>query len=101
MVLKQVLSFRNNSDSCIFSLILFLCHTHTFSTSGSWGGPVGNISNPIKKHQIMGHLGGSVVKHLPLAQVKILESWDQVPHQAPCREPASPSAYVSTSVSHE
>ena len=27
----------------------------------------------------------------------ILGSWDQVPHQAPCGEPASPSAYVSAS----
>ena len=45
----------------------------------------------------MGHLGGSVVERLPLAQVIIPGSWDQVPHQAPCRQPASPSA----SVSHE
>ena len=35
-------------------------------------------------------LGGIVVEHLPLAQVVILGSWDQVPHQAPHREPASP-----------
>ena len=43
-------------------------------------------------------LGGSVVECLPLAQVMIPRSWDQVPHQAP-----SPSAYVSASlcVSHE
>ena len=40
---------------------------------------------------------------LPLAQVVIPESLDQVPHQAPRREPASPSAYVAASlcVSHE
>ena len=31
----------------------------------------------------MGHLGGSVVEHLPLAQAVIPGSWDQVPHQAP------------------
>ena len=36
-----------------------------------------------------GHLGGSVVEHLPLAQGMILESQDQVPHWAPCMEPAS------------
>ena len=32
-----------------------------------------------------------------------LESWDQVPHRAPCMEPAIPSAYVSASlcVAHE
>ena len=29
----------------------------------------------------------------------VLESWDQVPHQAPCMEPASLSAYVSVSLS--
>ena len=48
---------------------------------------------------IGGHLGGSVVEHLPLAQVVILGSWDRVPHQALCREPASPSTYVSASLS--
>ena len=42
----------------------------------------------------LGHLGGSVVEHLPLAQVTIRRSWDQFLHQAPHREPASPSAYV-------
>ena len=31
----------------------------------------------------MGHLGGSVVECLPLAQVVISESWDPVPHLAP------------------
>ena len=46
----------------------------------------------------MGHLGGSVVEHLPLAQVVILGSWDQVPHPASCREPASPSACVAASL---
>ena len=51
----------------------------------------------------MGRLGGSVVEHLPLAQGVILETRDWVPHQAPCVEPASPSACVSASlsVSHE
>ena len=58
----------------------------------------------------MGRLGGSAVKCLPLAQVVIPEIWDQVLHQAPCMEPvphqapphmepASPSAYVSASLS--
>ena len=46
-----------------------------------------------------GRLGGSAVECLPSAQDVILESWDQVPHQAPCEEPASPSAYVSASLS--
>ena len=50
-----------------------------------------------------GCLGGSVVEHLPLAQVVIPGSWDRVPYQAPHRKPASPSACVSSSVcvSHE
>ena len=45
-------------------------------------------------------LGGSVVERLPLVQGVI---WDQgsSPALAPCGEPASPSAYVSVSVSHE
>ena len=33
--------------------------------------------------------------YLPSAQVVILGSWDRVPHRAPHREPASPSACVS------
>ena len=46
-----------------------------------------------------GHLCGSVVEHLPTAQVVILGSWDRVLHQAPNKEPASPSTYVSASLS--
>ena len=50
-----------------------------------------------------GHLGGSVGKGLPLAQVVIPGSRDGVPHWAPCSEgslllplplPATPSACV-------
>ena len=49
-----------------------------------------------------GHLG-SVVECLPLAQVMISGSQDQVLHHAPCREPVAPSAYVCLSlcVSHK
>ena len=46
----------------------------------------------------MEQLGGSVVEHLPLAQVVILGSWNRVPHQAPHREAACPSACVSASL---
>ena len=46
-----------------------------------------------------GHLSGSVVERLPLAQVMIPGSWDRVPHQSPRREPTSPSACVSASLS--
>ena len=48
-----------------------------------WGGVSfwGRWSPSLKgAHQ--GHLGGSVVECLPLAQVVILESWNQVPHHA-------------------
>ena len=43
-----------------------------------------------------------MVERLPLAQVVILGSWDQVLHQVPGSEPASPFAYVPSSlcVSH-
>ena len=47
----------------------------------------------------MGCLGDLVVEHLRLAQGVILGSWDRIWHQAPLREPASPSAYVSGSLS--
>ena len=39
-----------------------------------------------------------MVEHLPLAQFLIPGSLDQVLHQAPCRDPVSPSACVSASV---
>ena len=41
----------------------------------------------------------SPVERLPLPQVVILGSWDRVPHWAPPREPASPSACVSAALS--
>nr|XP_045726523.2 acyl-coenzyme A thioesterase 9, mitochondrial-like [Mirounga angustirostris] len=41
------------------------------------------LENELKVH-FMGHLGGSVVKRLPLAQVVIPGSWDRAPHWAPC-----------------
>ena len=47
---------------------------------------------------LSGHLGGSVVEHLPSAQGEIPGSWDRVPHWAPCREHASPSASLSVSL---
>ena len=44
-------------------------------------------------------LGSLAVECLPSAQGVILGSGDQVPHRAPCMEPASPSACVSASLS--
>ena len=59
----------------------------------------------VKKFSIEkeGRLDGSAVERLPLAQGVILGFWDRVPHQAPCMESASLSAYVSASlcVSHK
>ena len=52
-----------------------------------------------KKTTFWGISGGSAVWHLPLTQGMILESQDQVPHRAPCMEPASPSPCVSASLS--
>ena len=48
---------------------------------------------------LLEYLDGSVVEHLPLAQGMILGSWDRAPYQAPHREPAPPSAYISASLS--
>ena len=46
-----------------------------------------------------GRLGGSVVERLLSVQGLIPGSRDRVPHWAPCEETASPSAYVSVSLS--
>ena len=48
---------------------------------------------------LWGHLGGSVVEHLPLTQGMTPGPWDQVLHCGPRREPASPSACVSANLS--
>ena len=56
------------------------------------------IVNIFQKKNFVGHLSGSVVEHLLLAQVMNLGSWDLVPHWGPNREPDSPSAYVSASL---
>ena len=55
-----------------------------------------------QKEKLMRRLGSSSVERLPSAQV-LIRSGDQVPHLAPCEEPASLSFYVSASfcVSHE
>ena len=43
-------------------------------------------------------LGGSAVECLPLAQAMIPSFRDRVLRRAPCKEPASPSAYVFVSL---
>ena len=63
----------------------------------------GDKSVFVLRNSRSGHLGSSVVEHLPFVQVMILGSWDRVLHWTPLGEPASPSASVSASVcvSHE
>ena len=51
--------------------------------------------NKSQHHGQLRWLSGLV---LPSAQGVILETQDRVPHQAPCMEPASPSACVSASL---
>ena len=55
---------------------------------------------PLRSKNILpvGCLGGSAVEHVPWAQGMIPGSQDGVPHRAPRREPAPPSAYVSASL---
>ena len=55
-----------------------------------------------QESRALGHLGGSAVERLPLAQ-GVIPVRDQVLHKASSEEPASPSAYVPASlcVSHE
>ena len=57
----------------------------------------------MQKVMATGPLGGSGVERLPSAQGVTPGTWDQVPHQTPCMEPASPSVCISASlcVSHE
>ena len=59
------------------------------------------VSSPLllKNPLFGGSPGGSVGEHLPSTQGVIPGSWDQVPHRAPCREPASPSSCLSLSLS--
>ena len=42
------------------------------------------------KLNVLGHLGGSMIEHLPLAHSIILGSRDWVPHRASCVEPVLP-----------
>ena len=53
----------------------------------------------LKQGHHLGHLDGSVVEHLPLAQVMISEPQDRVLQFAPFREAASPSPVISALVS--
>ena len=58
----------------------------------------GGLFQPFIRFIARGHPDGSVVECMPLAQVAVSGSWDQVPHQAPHGEPASPSMSLRLSV---
>ena len=62
---------------------------YIFYTEGTFQGRLATLQAP----------GGSVVECLPSAQGMIPGTWDRVLHRAPCKEPASPSACVSASLS--
>ena len=53
----------------------------------------------LRNHRMAGIPGWLSSLASALAQGVIPGSWDQVPHRAPCMEPASPSACVSASLS--
>ena len=57
-----------------------------------------NFQYPHLKSLREGCLGGLAVEYLPLAQGVTLGSADQIPHRAPCGEPASPSTCVYASL---
>ena len=77
-----------------------LCGTKC--NSPSWFPAPASGQRDLHKHKAntLGCPGGSVVEHLPLAQVVISGSWDQCPHRTPHRETASPSACLCLSLSH-
>ena len=92
--------------ACLPSIILQIFNEYNASVENiteNWAGTdfdfiVGRIDNT-QINMFEGPLGGSVVELLPSAQGVIPESWDPVLHLAPCENPASPSAYVSASLS--
>ena len=87
LLVKQIKKFNVLS----VKMKLFIIHRHCAPTF------------QLRKLSIGGRLGGSGFQRLPLAQGVIPKSWDRIPHQAPCREPAFPSACLCLSLcdSHE
>ena len=80
--------------SCLLKIPLFPLfpfHSYFLSHIISW-------QNNFLKWSVWGHLAGSGLERLLLAQGMILGPWDWVPNQAPYREPASPFARVSPSL---
>ena len=90
--------YRNNNLSESVKMLLFCLNITPYQWQCT-GKCTCNIIQSLNLQKIprrwlnqlwQGHLGGSVVECLPLAQVVILGSWDWVPHRAPHREPALP-----------
>ena len=75
------------------------CLSNTLTPDTLLGGLCKKRYNTVKTANVLEHLSDSVVRRLPSAQVMIPGSWNRVPHQAPSMKPASPSAYVSASLS--
>ena len=61
-----------------------LCYVHGCRVCRMWAEVTGRYKIFRLKNLKLGRLGGSVVEHLPSAQVVTPRSWDQVPHRAPC-----------------
>ena len=59
------------------------------------------INFNFQKYRTEGHLGGSGVEHLPLAQVAIPGSWDRVPDRAPTGSLLLPLPVSLLLLSHE
>ena len=103
LILSLKIFFKNCKHTfhflhCKINKILFLIINIYFSFFALWTLIWESKGSRNYKILCLGHLGDLVVEHLPSAQVMILGFWDRVPHQAPQREPASPSAYVSVSL---
>ena len=93
------LLFKNTSIWNICSLpISFLFFPYLFNFLYH---PIASPNSTYQKHfkeQIWAALWHSGLAP-PAAQGVILETWDRVPHRAPCMEPASPSACDRSSCS--
>ena len=83
----HILAMSNYNSETIRNFIMICSPTHTPAKE-----------QEVKDKRVCPGLGGSVVECLPLVHVVIPGSQARVPHQAPLREPASPSACVSASL---
>ena len=59
--------FINNNASSFYGILLI----HFYENNLIFLHRLQKVRNPVPKYNTQGHLGGSVVEHLPLAQVMI------------------------------